>query len=186
MSSCCRCARRLRRRRSSATAIWLAATSRSTSSPTTWHHGRSRLDAFGSLLVGLFGALIAWRTAAGALAVKEVGETSAIIAFPVWIAQALMVPGFLLLAAAGFYLCAHDLLIASRLPRAVQGMSGIEVGLVIFGVMLALMVVRVPIGISMFSSVFAATCTSPAATSTRCSTRSRISPTRGSRTTISS
>jgi TRAP-type mannitol/chloroaromatic compound transport system permease small subunit len=65
------------------------------------------LDAFGSLLVGLFGALIAWRTAAGALAVKDVGETSAILALPVWVAQALMVPGFVLLAAAGFYLCAH-------------------------------------------------------------------------------
>ena len=71
------------------------------------------LDAVGSLLVGIFGALIAWRTAAGALSVKEVGETSAILAFPVWIAQALMVPGFLLLAIAGFYLCAYDLRIAA-------------------------------------------------------------------------
>jgi len=72
------------------------------------------LDAFGSLLVGLFGALIAWRTGAGALAVKEVGETSAILALPVWIAQALMVPGFVLLAAAGFYLCVYRLRIAAR------------------------------------------------------------------------
>ncbi|HYT98034.1 MAG TPA: TRAP transporter small permease subunit, partial [Casimicrobiaceae bacterium] len=40
------------------------------------------LDALGSLLVGLFGALIAWRTAAGALGIKEVGETSAILGFP--------------------------------------------------------------------------------------------------------
>jgi len=71
------------------------------------------LDAVGSLLVGIFGALIAWRTAAGALGVKEVGETSAILAFPVWIAQALMVPGFVLLAVAGFYLCAHGLRIAA-------------------------------------------------------------------------
>ncbi len=63
------------------------------------------MDAFGSFLVGVFGALIAWRTSVGALAVKEVGETSAIIGFPVWIAQALMVPGFVLLAVAGFYLC---------------------------------------------------------------------------------
>ncbi len=72
------------------------------------------LDAFGSLLVGLFGALIAWRTAAGALAVKEVGETSAVLGWPVWVAQALMVPGFALLAAAGFYLCAHRLLTVAR------------------------------------------------------------------------
>ncbi len=62
------------------------------------------LDCVGSLLVGLFGALIAWRTAAGALAVHEVGETSAVLGMPVWIAQALMVPGFALLAAAGFYM----------------------------------------------------------------------------------
>ena len=67
----------------------------------------ARLDAVGSLLVGLFGALIAWRSAAGALAVKEVGETSAVLGVPVWIPQALMVPGFALLAAAGFYLCVH-------------------------------------------------------------------------------
>jgi TRAP-type mannitol/chloroaromatic compound transport system permease small subunit len=69
----------------------------------------SRLDALGSLLVGAFGALIAWRSAAGALAVKEVGETSAVLGVPVWIAQALMVPGFALLALAGFYLCVHRL-----------------------------------------------------------------------------
>jgi TRAP-type mannitol/chloroaromatic compound transport system permease small subunit len=72
------------------------------------------LDAMGSLLVGLFGALIAWRTAAGALAVKEVGETSAILGWPVWIAQALMVPGFVLLAVAGFYLCIHWLQASRR------------------------------------------------------------------------
>ena len=42
----------------------------------------ARLDAFGSLLMGLFGAVIAWRTAVGALAIKEVGETSAILRHP--------------------------------------------------------------------------------------------------------
>ena len=67
------------------------------------------LDAIGSLLVGLFGALIAWRTAVGAIALHEVGETSAVLGWPVWIAQALMVPGFALLACAGFYMCAHRL-----------------------------------------------------------------------------
>ena len=61
------------------------------------------MDAFGSLLVALFGGVIAWRTAVGALSIKEVGETSAILGWPVWIAQALMVPGFALLAAAGLY-----------------------------------------------------------------------------------
>jgi TRAP-type C4-dicarboxylate transport system permease small subunit len=70
------------------------------------------LDAFGSLLVGLFGALLAWRTAAGAVVLKEVGETSAILGWPVWLAQGLMVPGFALLALAGFYLAGHRLRIA--------------------------------------------------------------------------
>jgi TRAP-type C4-dicarboxylate transport system permease small subunit len=72
------------------------------------------LDAFGSLLVGLFGALIAWRTAVGALAVKEVGETSAVLGLPVWIPQALMVPGFALLGAAGFYMALQLLRAAAR------------------------------------------------------------------------
>ena len=108
------------------------------------------MDAFGSLLVGLFGALIAWRTAAGALAVKEVGETSAILGWPVWIAQALMVPGFVLLACAGFYMCVRHLRSAVRYRETGANVSGIDVGFVIFGVMLALLVVRVPIGIAMF------------------------------------
>ncbi|MDD2879883.1 MAG: TRAP transporter small permease [Rhodoferax sp.] len=69
-------------------------------SPATVH----RLDAFGSLLVGLFGALITWRAAVGAFAIKEAGETSMILGWPVWIAQMLMVPGFLLMALAGFYM----------------------------------------------------------------------------------
>ena len=74
----------------------------------------ARLDAFGSLLVGLFGALIAWRTGVGALSIKEVGETSAILGWPVWVAQALMVPGFAMLAAAGFYMCVVHLRVAAR------------------------------------------------------------------------
>ena len=59
------------------------------------------LDAFGSLLVGGFGALIAWRTAAGAAALQATGETTMILGVPVWVGQALMVPGFVLLALAG-------------------------------------------------------------------------------------
>jgi TRAP-type C4-dicarboxylate transport system permease small subunit len=78
------------------------------------------LDAVGSLLVGLFGGLIAWRAAAGALAVKEVGETSAILGAPVWLAQALMVPGFLLLSAAGFYLFTHSLRAALHAREAAR------------------------------------------------------------------
>ena len=70
------------------------------------------MDTLGSLLVGLFGALLAWRTGAGALAVREVGETSAILGWPVWYAQILMVPGFALLAIAGFYTMLQHLRVA--------------------------------------------------------------------------
>ncbi len=69
-------------------------------SPATIH----RLDAFGSLLVGIFGALITWRATVGALAIRQAGETSMILGWPVWVAQILMVPGFFLLALAGFYM----------------------------------------------------------------------------------
>ena len=62
------------------------------------------LDAIGSLMVAAFGALIAWRTLAGALSVKASGETTMILGWPLWIGQVLMVPGFVLLACAGLYM----------------------------------------------------------------------------------
>lgn len=64
---------------------------------------RHRLDAFGSLLVGAFGFLIAWRTAVSALQIADDRQTSAILGWPVWVPIALMVPGFVLLGLAGFY-----------------------------------------------------------------------------------
>jgi len=66
------------------------------------------LDAFGSLLVAIVGALLAWRTALGAITVMESGETSMILGIPQWISQMLMVPGFVLLALAGLYMAAHN------------------------------------------------------------------------------
>lgn len=77
------------------------------------------LDALGSLLVALFGALLAWRTFAGAMAVKDAGETSAVLGWPVWLAQVLMVPSFALLALAGLYLALH------RVRRALRARAAI-------------------------------------------------------------
>jgi len=71
------------------------------------------LDALGSLLIGLFGSLLAWRTAVGAVSLREVHETSAILDWPVWVAQALMVPSFVLMAIVGFYMCVHLLRLAA-------------------------------------------------------------------------
>jgi TRAP-type C4-dicarboxylate transport system permease small subunit len=72
------------------------------------------MDAIGSLLVGLFGALLAWRSWAGAMMVKESGETSMILAWPVWIPQAFMVPGFVMLAVVGGYMFAHQMRMSVR------------------------------------------------------------------------
>ncbi len=66
-----------------------------------------RLDAFGSLLFGLVGALLAWRSAEGVLTVRASEETSMILGWPLWIAQALMVPGLALMGLAGFYMVVH-------------------------------------------------------------------------------
>jgi TRAP-type C4-dicarboxylate transport system permease small subunit len=80
------------------------------------------LDALGSLLVAGFGALIAWRTGAGALALREVGETTMILGAPVWLGQALMVPGFVLLALAGLHGAARHVqaMAAPPVAREVQ------------------------------------------------------------------
>lgn len=71
-----------------------------------------RLDAAGSLLYAVVGAALAWRTAVGALGVREAQETSVILGWPVWIAQMLMVPGFVLMALAGLYMAGVHLRLA--------------------------------------------------------------------------
>ncbi|MEI8323860.1 MAG: TRAP transporter small permease [Betaproteobacteria bacterium] len=73
---------------------------------TAWlsREGRGFLDTVGSSLVGVVGALLAWRTLAGAISLREAGEVSAILGWPVWLAQLSMVPSFALLALAGFYM----------------------------------------------------------------------------------
>lgn len=85
-------------------------------SPATVH----RLDALGSALVGVFGLLITWRAAVGAWAMRASGETSMILGWPVWVAQVLMIPGFTLLAAAGFYMVGQHWTLAQR-SRATAG-----------------------------------------------------------------
>lgn len=82
--------------------------------PAAWSDG---LDAVGSLLLAIVGALVAARTLAGAATLREFGETSAVLAIPVWIAQILMVPGFLLMAAVGLYMAVwHGRRIVAGIP----------------------------------------------------------------------
>jgi TRAP-type C4-dicarboxylate transport system permease small subunit len=64
---------------------------------------KHRLDAFAHVLIGLVGLLMAWRTGVAAASLKEAGETSMMLSWPVWPAVALLVPSFVVLALAGFY-----------------------------------------------------------------------------------
>ena len=70
-------------------------------------HARARskawLDGFGALLYTLVMALVCWRLAAGGLSARDSQETSVLMGIPLWIAYALMVPGFALSALIGTY-----------------------------------------------------------------------------------
>lgn len=57
------------------------------------------LDRIGALLLAAMVALLAWRSAAGAWAVAAAGETTMIVALPMWIAYAALAPGLALTAA---------------------------------------------------------------------------------------
>jgi len=57
---------------------------------------RRAMDAAGCVLLALMAALLAWRTAAGALAVHGAGETSMILGMPGWWVYAGLAPGLAL------------------------------------------------------------------------------------------
>ncbi len=56
------------------------------------------LDGIGSLLLAVMCLLLSARTAAGALAVQEAGETTMIIGLPMWWAYVMLAPGLALTA----------------------------------------------------------------------------------------
>ena len=56
------------------------------------------LDGVGAVLLALMCTLLAWRTSVGAMAVREAGETSMILALPMWWAYASLAPGLALAA----------------------------------------------------------------------------------------
>ncbi len=69
---------------------------------------RRALDVLGALLLALVMALAAWRTGAGAVAMKASNETSMIMGLPVWYAYALMTPAFALTALAALDTARRD------------------------------------------------------------------------------
>jgi TRAP-type C4-dicarboxylate transport system permease small subunit len=64
---------------------------------------RHRLDALSHGLLALVAAVLAWRTAAGALSLREAGESSMMLQWPVWTVVAALVPSFVLLAVAALF-----------------------------------------------------------------------------------
>ena len=71
-----------------------------------------RLDAAGCLLLAVMGLLLAWRSGAGALAVQAAGETSMVLALPMWWAYAALVPGLSLASLIALQQAWADLLLA--------------------------------------------------------------------------
>ena len=59
---------------------------------------RAGLDGVGALLMAVFFALLAWRRAAGALAVRQAHEASMILDLPMWWVYAALAPGLALAA----------------------------------------------------------------------------------------
>ncbi|WP_280151214.1 TRAP transporter small permease [Piscinibacter sp. XHJ-5] len=57
---------------------------------------RRRLDAFGALLLSAMVGVLAWRTAVGALSVRDAFETTMILGLPMWITYAVLAPGLAL------------------------------------------------------------------------------------------
>jgi TRAP-type C4-dicarboxylate transport system permease small subunit len=56
------------------------------------------LDAFGALMIGSMCALLSWRTAVGAVGVRESYEATMILDLPMWWAYAALAPGLALAA----------------------------------------------------------------------------------------
>ena len=79
-----------------------------------------RLDAFGSLLYTVVGAALTWRTFAGAMVLRASHETSVILGWPIWVAQLMMVPGFLLMTLAGLYMVGAHWRLARAAPQGAR------------------------------------------------------------------
>jgi TRAP-type C4-dicarboxylate transport system permease small subunit len=66
------------------------------------------LDALGALLLATAMAVVAWRTGAGAVAMRSSNEASMIRGIPLWIPYAAMAPCFALTALAGIHTAYTD------------------------------------------------------------------------------
>lgn len=84
------------------------------------HNVNRFLDRVGSLLLGLMALVLAWRTGLLVEQTLARGTFTPLLAWPVWIPQALMIPGLLLTFVVGVYLAVF--------PRALQVRDGYSGG----------------------------------------------------------
>lgn len=61
------------------------------------------LDGSGAVLLAACAAVLAWRITIGTIDLRHSGESSMLLGVPIWLAYALMLPSFMLLALAGLY-----------------------------------------------------------------------------------
>ena len=64
---------------------------------------QSWMDGLGTLILAISMGLVTWRLTLGGMTVKENGETSMLMAIPVWIPYFLMIPGLALTTIVGIY-----------------------------------------------------------------------------------
>ena len=96
---------------------------------TTSARTRQILDSAGAFLLAAMCVLLAWRTMMGAIAVKEVSETSMILGLPMWWAYASLAPGLLLSALVAVWQAAL-LLVGQEIPEVGSGPAKTPDGLV--------------------------------------------------------
>jgi TRAP-type C4-dicarboxylate transport system permease small subunit len=68
---------------------------------------QKRLDGIGAVVLAVMMALLAWRTAAGAMDARAYNETSMIMELPTWLGYALMVPSFVLASVSALYVASR-------------------------------------------------------------------------------
>ena len=96
---------------------------------TTSRRTRQILDSAGALLLAAMCVLLAWRTTMGAIAVREVSETSMILGLPMWWAYVSLAPGLLLSALVAVWQAAM-LLVGQEIPEVGSGSAKTSDGLV--------------------------------------------------------
>lgn len=60
------------------------------------------MDCFGAILMGIMFALVGWRCAIGMVDIRQNGETSMLMGFPIWIGYVGVLPGITLAAITSF------------------------------------------------------------------------------------